>query len=40
MYSTFILSGFLERETRENIGITAVSVFPEPVGATTKESIF
>src|SRR5574340_568589 len=40
MYSTLILSSFLERETLENIGITAVSVFPEPVGATTRESIF
>src|SRR6185312_3856722 len=40
MYSILILPSFLERETREKIGITAVSVLPDPVGATTRESIF
>jgi len=40
MYSIFILSCFLDFATLAKIGITAVSVFPEPVGAITSESIF
>lgn len=40
MYSAFIFPGFLDLARRANIGITAVSVLPEPVGAITSESIF
>jgi len=40
MYSAFIFPGFLDLARCENIGITDVSVLPEPVGAITSESIF
>ena len=40
MYNAFIFPSFLDLARRENIGITAVSVLPEPVGAITSESIF
>ena len=40
MYSAFIFPGFFDLARRANIGITDVSVLPEPVGAITSESIF
>ncbi len=40
MYSTFIFPIFFEFFTIEKIGITEHSVFPEPVGAITKQSFF
>ena len=40
MYSAFIFPSLLDLARCENIGITDVSVLPEPVGAITSESIF
>ena len=40
MYNAFIFPGLLDLARCANIGITAVSVLPEPVGAITSESIF
>lgn len=40
MYSALIFPGFFDFEIFVKIGITDDSVFPEPVGATTNESIF
>ncbi|OLE44888.1 MAG: hypothetical protein AUF73_00755 [Thaumarchaeota archaeon 13_1_20CM_2_39_11] len=39
-YNTFIFPSLFDFVTLAKIGIIAVSVLPEPVGATTSESIF
>ena len=39
-YSAFIFPGFFDLAILAKIGTTAVSVLPDPVGATTSESIF
>jgi len=40
MYNAFIFPVFFDLARRAKIGITEDSVLPEPVGATTKESVF
>ena len=40
MYNAFIFPSFFDFAILAKIGITDDSVLPEPVGATTNESIF